>query len=446
MAERTVAEKPVTEPKDADAEPVDVQATFSQEQVPVTDGSDGHPDLAVIEDDLWIRRGHIEAQLLAEVDTEPADKQEDNLQPDRIESTVYVVPEDKAAETPTQLAVPSPEAEPIKVEPIVQVAQLVPFRVESDSPVEVEAQAMPDLQMNAAVDQTHELSIQSPLDTAVITNVEAPKPILDVALPELKLPTPNEQTFDVPVAPELVPTDTTVEQYEYVNEPQADMIIPINFDLEESEAVELYVRDTYQESPDDPESLMIPFDEFSHTIETETEPIVHEAPDALESMPDTVQARLVVFKEAAEPEDVVLAETQTIKVEQSVAAFVEVLDALSESDVEEPEAVVEAEMAVAAVYDELLEMIGIDDKEERQELVQAYITTIRQQVVARQEALAAAGHQSQLDHIRHFFIEGHEVISADPAATPFTQNLAHIIKKFTRLLGRLTVRSAEAQV
>lgn len=396
------------------------------------------------EEDWWLQRAQLEARILA--DNDEADDKNEQVTEQQTEDSLAEERASDIVDSPASLPQPTLE---VPAEPVLKgEVEPVHFIAAKEAPI---ASPTPEVH----IETPRDLFEPAPQPTEGI--VQEAKRALGIEPTILPAPTEPESAFvqepavrqaepelieSVPDSPqvmtsEVVPPVVVATEASYTErEPTASSEATLNLETVKSDT--FYVRGT-EVIPEEPQPELALADGSEIAEADLTKPIA-----AVEQMPDFIQASLAVFKETADTDEVVMAETQTIKVEQSVAAFVEVLEALPESDAEEPAAIIEAELAVAAAYDTLLEMIGIDDKQERQELVEAYITTIRQQVVARQEALALAGQQSQLDRIQHLFIEDSEIINADPAATPFTQNLARIIQKFTRLLGQLTVRSVEA--
>jgi len=121
----------------------------------------------------------------------------------------------------------------------------------------------------------------------------------------------------------------------------------------------------------------------------ETYDITEPEPEPLAGLaPESVAQRLEDFYETAAPEEITLADSLTICLEQAVEKFQELLLL----DINNEGRLAEAEQAIAEQYEELLIMIGVKDAEKRTELVAAFIQAIRPKAVEKPAATNETKH------------------------------------------------------
>jgi hypothetical protein len=322
---------------------------------------------------------------------------------------VRVVP---AEQTETPLLIPK-RREPLNaiLTPEPEVAALISI----DTPVKVET--MPLTEVNE--------ESMKPIEAAVLsiepTLPDAPAEV-KIIQPAIMYETAPEQPDETPSLSEL-PDDFIVLQPEVQTvleiEPDEPSFMLDTFEIYEpyvlsSELIQEAAGEIHNVEPTSPEMTEVSAPEVAN------EPALQLL---IEASPPVVQERLEVFQATAEPEELIAVQGLTASIETAVAE----LDIMIEAEASDIEVVAEIEATIIELYDQLLQTIGIESTEEREELVKQFIAELRerpkQPETETEVSEFADDDEGTHEHKRRL-------------SPQFSQNLSTI---FHQMLGRLSL-------
>jgi hypothetical protein len=160
--------------------------------------------------------------------------------------------------------------------------------------------------------------------------------------------------------------------------------------------------------------------------------IMPEAPTLERLVATKIQARVIEYKETAEPEELIAFQSKTVAVEMTVME----LEDLLTSEAIDPQEIEMAEVVLVEVYKELLEQIGVTDQAEIQELVEKLLYDIRIQA----EAVRSVNAKTRFIRDNEATHERRRQLTV--TASNMKQNLAALRHKLHRRLGKVSIGQA----